>query len=201
MKVYLREYFGYNDVLLTTLLFLGFVGLTVPNLGNVRIWGVMGLGILGYILIEYLTHRFLFHMKPPQNPTMLKFMKRIHYDHHVKPKELELLFLPVWYSFPNMAVAGGAAYWVTGNAATTFAFMTGVVGTLLYYEWTHFVAHRPIKPLTPWGRWMKKVHLWHHYKNERFWFGVTNPLFDVMMGTFKDEKEVEKSETARNLEA
>ncbi|WP_375377938.1 hypothetical protein [Paenibacillus sp. MZ04-78.2] len=37
-------------------------------------------------------------------------------------------------------------------------------------------------------------------KSEHYWYGVTNPLFDVMLGTFRDEQQVEKSETARNLE-
>ena len=48
-----------------------------------------------------------------------------------------------------------------------------------YYEWVHYVAHVPFRPLTPVGRYMKKYHLWHHFKNERRWFGVTNPALVV----------------------
>ena len=46
----------------------------------------------------------------------------------------------------------------------------------------------------------KKQHILHHYKNEKFWFGVSNPVFDFIFGTLKDGKDVELSETARNLE-
>ena len=37
-------------------------------------------------------------------------------------------------------------------------------------------------------------------QNEKFWFGVSNPVFDFIFGTLKDGKDVELSETARNLE-
>lgn len=47
---------------------------------------------------------------------------------------------------------------------------------------------------------MKKVHLLHHFKNENYWFGVTNMMYDKAFGTYKEEKEAEKSETARQLE-
>ena len=46
---------------------------------------------------------------------------------------------------------------------------------------------------------MKKVHLWHHFKNENYWFGVTNPGMDHLVGTYQNEKSVELSPTARKL--
>ncbi|AHD05525.1 hypothetical protein ERICI_02230 [Paenibacillus larvae subsp. larvae] len=44
------------------------------------------------------------------------------------------------------------------------------------------------------------MHLWHHFKNEQYWYGVTNPVFDLTLHTYKDGKEVEKSGTTRNME-
>jgi 4-hydroxysphinganine ceramide fatty acyl 2-hydroxylase len=161
---------------------------------------VVSTGNAAYALVEYMTHRFFFHMKPPKNLLLLKLIKRLHYDHHVEPDELHLLFLPLWYTVPSMFVSSLLTFIVTSNVPLTASFMTGVLFMLLYYEWTHYVAHRPLKPLTFWGKWMKRLHLLHHFKNENYWYGVTTPTFDVLMGTFKDDKEVEKSETARNLE-
>jgi sterol desaturase/sphingolipid hydroxylase (fatty acid hydroxylase superfamily) len=40
----------------------------------------------------------------------------------------------------------------------------------------------------------------HHFKNENYWFGVSTPFVDVLFGTLKDEKNVETSQTARDLE-
>jgi sterol desaturase/sphingolipid hydroxylase (fatty acid hydroxylase superfamily) len=71
---------------------------------------------------------------------------------------------------------------------------------LLVYEWKHYVAHRPIKPITKVGRRIKKLHILHHFKNENFWYGVSTPIFDGIFGTLKDEKEVVTSNTAKALE-
>jgi 4-hydroxysphinganine ceramide fatty acyl 2-hydroxylase len=163
------------------------------------VWLAILLGTLLFFVSEYTTHRFLFHMKPPKNRTLLKMMKKLHYDHHEVPDDLDLLFLPVWYSIPNYTLVWVLSYAITRDVLLSYAVVTGALGGLMYYEWVHFVAHRPIKPLTAWGRWMKKVHLWHHYKNENFWFGVSNPSMDIIGRTFRDEKEVELSPTARKL--
>jgi sterol desaturase/sphingolipid hydroxylase (fatty acid hydroxylase superfamily) len=70
----------------------------------------------------------------------------------------------------------------------------------VYYEHVHFTAHRPgAKPWTPWGRYMKKFHLWHHYKHERHWFGVTSPLFDHVFRSYKRQTDVQPSPTVRTL--
>lgn len=197
---YVKEFIKFPDILVTSVLFLVTLLLTFPYLHKGAVWIALVLGMVSYAATEYIIHRYLFHMKPPKNPFLLKMVKRLHYDHHVIPNELHLLFLPVWYSFPLIGVAAALAFWITASWVLTISFTAGVSGYLLFYEWTHYVAHRPIQPLTPWGRWMKKMHLWHHFKNEHYWYGVTNPVFDIILQTYKDEKGVEKSDTTRNLE-
>ncbi len=64
---------------------------------------------------------------------------------------------------------------------------------LLWYEWVHYVAHIAYVPRTPFGRWIKKYHLWHHFKNERLWFGVTNPSMDFFGRTYARVDEVDRS--------
>jgi len=70
---------------------------------------------------------------------------------------------------------------------------------LLWYEWVHYVAHIPYVPKTAFGRWIKKYHLWHHYKNERMWFGVTNPSMDFVGRTYARVDDVERSGSTRVL--
>ncbi|XOK62502.1 sterol desaturase family protein [Paenibacillus elgii] len=200
MRPYIKEFFTHVDICVMCVLLVAGWTVILPHANEGTIWLALVIGMAGYALSEYMIHRFLFHMKPPKHPLLLAMLRRLHYDHHIYPNELHLLFLPVWYSLPVMTGPALIAYLMTRDTVLTVAFVTGVISFLLYYEWTHFVAHRPIKPITPWGRWMKKVHLWHHYKSEHYWYGVTNPMFDVMLGTFRDEQQVEKSETARNLE-
>ncbi|MGX1982256.1 fatty acid hydroxylase family protein [Thermolongibacillus altinsuensis] len=199
MKKYLLEFFGFKDiiVLMISLVLATAMAVAYAKDGKTLIFWLFGVAL--FLINEYLTHRFIFHMKPPKHPFFLRLLKRLHYDHHVDPDDLKLLFLPIWYSLPQMIMISAIVFFVFGDLSFAFAMYAGLSSGLLYYEWTHFVAHRPIKPITRWGKWMKKVHIWHHFKNEGYWFGVSNPSMDYLMGTFKDEKDVPRSENARNL--
>ncbi|WP_033829717.1 sterol desaturase family protein [Bacillus andreraoultii] len=200
MKHYLKEFFLFPDVTVMFVIYLCLIGYVVPFMSQLSMWISLIIGMITYALSEYLVHRFLFHMKTPKSPFLLKIIKRLHFDHHVDPRNLKLLFLPIWFSIPNFSILGGIFYLITNNFPLTMAFIVGLITYFLYYEWTHYVAHRPIKPLTKIGDTIKKAHLWHHYKNENYWFGVTHMTVDKTLGTYKNHEEVETSETARNLE-
>ncbi|MFD0621312.1 sterol desaturase family protein [Paenibacillus sp. GCM10027629] len=197
---YVKEFFFFPDIGIMCGIFLVSFGFLIPNLTSIGPWVAFIIGMAAYAAAEYFTHRFLFHMKTPKNPFYLNLIKRLHYDHHSNPNDLHLLFLPLWYSLPNIAIAGTIAYFISTSLVITNAFIAGVILFLLFYEWKHYIAHRPITPFSPWGRWMKKIHLWHHYKNENYWYGVTNPVLDYVLGTFEDHNKVKLSQTARNLE-
>ncbi|MEG0383385.1 sterol desaturase family protein [Solibacillus cecembensis] len=200
MRKYLKEFGTFPDV--TVMLFILFVctALTVPHMLHLWTWVALGAGMLTYATSEYMVHRFLFHIKKPENPFMLKMIKRLHYDHHVDPDNLKLLFLPLWFSIPGFVIYSLIVFLITDSKSLTLAFATGLVAYFLYYEWKHYIAHRPIQPRTNLGKNIKKHHLLHHFKNENYWFGVTHTSFDKTLGTFKEGKDVEKSQTARNLE-
>ncbi|MCF6138361.1 sterol desaturase family protein [Pseudalkalibacillus berkeleyi] len=198
-KVY-RDFFLFPDIFILSCLIAA--NMTVIILFGKGGWIAISfaIGLIAFSLSEYMTHRFLFHLKTPQNPFLLKMLKRLHYDHHSDPDDLHLLFLPLWYSIPNMIVWSALFYIISGNLFYTLAFMCGLKVMLFFYEWKHYVAHRPIKPRTKFGVWMKKIHILHHYKNENYWYGVSNPVGDYLFGTMKEEKTVETSKTARDLE-
>ena len=161
-------------------------------------WGVL-VGAAAFFISEYTTHRFTFHAPPQRHRVVLALQHRLHYDHHVDPPRLDLLFLPVWFVVPT-AAAFALVYWaITRNVALTAALLSGSLLALTYYEWVHYVAHISYVPITPWGRWMKKYHLWHHFKNEKKWFGVTNPTMDFVGATFARVTDVKKSATTREL--
>ncbi|PEE40939.1 sterol desaturase family protein [Bacillus pseudomycoides] len=200
MKRVMKEFFFQHDIVIMFGVCILFIIILKTQLfTGVAILSCLA-GIVFYTINEYITHRFLFHMKPPKNPFLLKMLKRLHYDHHVYPDDLKLLFLPVWYSMTGFAIYLFILYGLTSNITITFSFGIGMIVMLLVYEWKHYIAHRPIRPSTRFGRWLKKQHILHHYKNENYWFGVSNPVYDFLFGTYKNGKEVELSETARNLE-
>jgi hypothetical protein len=156
-------------------------------------------GALVFFGSEYTTHRFMLHAPPQRNPFVLKLQHRLHYDHHVRPEELGLLFLPVWFVIPVASLTFAVFFAIARDVATSTAMLLGAVLGLVYYEWVHYVAHIAFVPKTPFGRWIKKYHLWHHFKSERMWFGVTNPSMDLIGRTYARVAEVERSRSTRVL--
>jgi hypothetical protein len=76
--------------------------------------------------------------------------------------------------------------------------LTGQV-LVAIYEWTHFLIHTAYRPRSRYYRSIWRNHRLHHFKNEHYWHGITNTLGDRAMGTLRDQREVQKSETARTL--
>lgn len=156
-------------------------------------------GAIVFFTSEYTTHRFLFHARPSRVRALLALQHRLHYDHHVDPAKLHLLFLPLWFTIPVTVLYYGIYAAITHNPGLALSLTFGSLAAMAYYEWVHYVAHVPFVPLTPFGRWMKKYHLWHHFKNERLWFGVTNPSMDVLMRTYRQVQDAERSASVREL--
>ena len=187
---------GSNGLLLAGIAVLALAGAS----GKIPMapWAV-ALGALLFFLSEYGTHRFLLHAAPSAQPFVLRLQHRLHYDHHLEPERLDLLFLPAWFLVPVLLLFAGAYWAFSRSFALTAALIFGNLLGLLYYEWVHYVAHIPFRPRTPYGRWIKKYHLWHHFKSERLWFGVTNPLPDTLARTYRRVEDVERSPHTRAL--
>jgi hypothetical protein len=187
---------GSNTLLiLAALLIAGFAGAGLYAL--FPLWMVAGVAL--FYLSEYGWHRFVFHA-PPSPWAWLRYLQhRLHYDHHVDPSRLDLLFLPVWFVVPNLTITFLLAWAIIGGWQAALSLILGAVLGLIHYEWVHYIAHIPYKPHTSFGRWMKKYHLWHHFKNEHYWFGVSNPVLDVVHRTYKDPEAVPRSTTVRVL--
>lgn len=160
--------------------------------------GMILLGALLFYLSEYGMHRFAFHAPPLPWPPARKLQHRLHYDHHVEPNRLDLLFLPVWFLVPNLAVATSLVALLFG-AEPSLSALFGMMLAILHYEWVHYVAHIPYQPRTQFGRWLKQYHLRHHFISEKHWFGVSNPTLDGLFGTFHGPDAAEKSSTVRKL--
>ncbi len=156
-------------------------------------------GALFFYLTEYGTHRFLFHAPPSRLAFIQHLQHRLHYDHHVEPQRLDLLVLPLWYVAPNFILVALVAWTMFGDSNIVISLLLGAILALLHYEWVHYIAHIPYRPHTAFGRWMKKYHLWHHFKNEHFWFGVSNPAMDFVYRTYRSPDRVLRSTTARVL--
>ena len=161
-------------------------------------------------LTEWTIHVYLLHARPlrvrgrrVELPTAYE-----HRAHHMAPADLDgvliptyglLIFVPLipavmWgLSFPLHFLIGGDR---------VALFLTGVVASytiLGAYEWCHFLIHTPFRPRGRYYRSIWRAHRLHHYKNERYWFGITSDFGDRVLGTNPDQSKVPKSPTARTL--
>jgi 4-hydroxysphinganine ceramide fatty acyl 2-hydroxylase len=165
---------------------------------HVPVW-LVAIGAALFYLTEYSTHRFMFHAQPSRFAWLRAKQHRLHYDHHVEPTRLDLLFLPLWYVVPNLIVTSAIAYALLRDVGWAAALVLGAMLALLHYEWVHFIAHMPYTPKTAFGRWMKRYHLRHHFVNEKRWYGVSNPVMDLLYGTYGDPRDGTRSKTTRVL--
>lgn len=195
----LREFWRHGSNAALAAIVILAASLSLAGIWPLHPW-LFVLGALLFFASEYGFHRYAFHAPPARAvPAILRLQHRLHYDHHAEPGRLDLLFLPLWFIAPNFLVTGAMFWPLWPHPAAIGALLAGTSAAILYYEWVHYIAHIPYRPRTAWGRYIKKYHLWHHFKNEHLWYGVTNPSFDVMMRSYRPVDDAEATGTTRDL--
>ncbi|MDQ6855965.1 MAG: sterol desaturase family protein [Candidatus Dormibacteraeota bacterium] len=150
---------------------------------------------------EWLLHVFVLHFRPRTiaGRRIDPLFARRHRMHHRDPRNIPLVFVPLPVLagfFVTLAAISGLAFADHRLGLTAFATMT----TFLFgYEWSHFLIHSPYVPRSAAFRAVWRAHILHHYKNEQYWFGVTNPVADYVLRTHPAKAAVPTSPTARTL--
>ncbi|WP_276355141.1 sterol desaturase family protein [Cohnella caldifontis] len=144
-------------------------------------WVAAAAGVVLFALFEYAVHRYLLHQFPRIAPAMYAG----HEAHHQDPNDIKHLFGPVHYDIIGYVLVFGVLLAASGSLPITCAAVAGISLMQLYYQWMHYASHRPVKLRTPWSKWMKKKHLLHHHMDDHAWYGVSNPVLDYFMGTWK----------------
>jgi sterol desaturase/sphingolipid hydroxylase (fatty acid hydroxylase superfamily) len=176
---YFREFMAHGlIVFLTGLLLLNAVAVVILPYSPM-VWAYVAIGIAIFGISEYVVHRYLLH----QFPKLMPKAYQGHVAHHDFPTDEKYLFGPIGYDAVSYSIVYILLWALTGKVSTVFALVLGVCLCQFYYQWKHYVSHRPIVPVTPWGRWLKKKHLLHHYLDEHSWYGVSNPVMDYLLGT------------------
>lgn len=136
-------------------------------------------GLLAFTLVEYLMHRFLFHME-----LTTKFRKRIQYImhgvHHEFPKDKDRLAMP---PLASLTIATTLLFLLRLVMADyVFAFLPGFLTGYAGYLFVHYIVHafQPPKNLFK-ILWVH--HGIHHYKDQERAFGVSSPLWDFIFRT------------------
>ncbi|MBY0356163.1 MAG: sterol desaturase family protein [Rickettsiales bacterium] len=157
--------------------------------------------IVVYPAVWYGLHRFVLHGRFLYRMQATALMwKRIHFDHHRDPHDLNVLFGALSTTLPTIAlVTMPVGYAVADIAGLAAAFTTGILVTC-FYEFCHCIQHLKTNPQWKWVQRVKKLHLQHHFHNERHNFGITNFVCDKLFATYRSKPSAEtRSDTVYNL--
>ncbi len=63
----------------------------------------------------------------------------------------------------------------------------GFVAGYIAYDSMHYVVHHTKRKTGVIG-WLRRYHLMHHHDDVPGRYGVSNPLWDIILGTFRDAR-------------
>ncbi|KAL9931548.1 hypothetical protein V8E36_009545, partial [Tilletia maclaganii] len=138
------------------------------------LWSV---GVVIWTLLEYLLHRFLFHVDDmlPDHQAALLLHFLLHGIHHYLPMDRLRLVMPPLLFFVLQAPFTWLAHRLF-PAAVANGIISGAFTMYIGYDCMHYALHHSRLPA--YIRKMKKYHLKHHYTNYKLGFGVTSKIWD-----------------------
>jgi sterol desaturase/sphingolipid hydroxylase (fatty acid hydroxylase superfamily) len=146
------------------------------------LWALV-LAVGGYAfwtLAEYWIHRVIFHFEPEQGiGARLHWM--IHGVHHDHPNDPLRLVMPPAASVP-LALIFYALFWLVLGADNALAFGAGFLAGYLAYDMIHYHLHHH-SPRTRLGKWLRELHMRHHFQDDERGFGISAPYWDRVFGT------------------
>ena len=204
LKRLVQVYFSYPAVLAYLALSLA-GGIAAVRLGALEQPLQSGLAafatIMAYPLIWYALHRYFLHGRLLyRSPLTAALWKRVHYDHHQKPQRMDVLFGSLTNTLPTISIAAGAIGWLIGGPGVALvAVTTGLLFTCVY-EFCHCIQHLNYVPKQGWLKTIKRLHMAHHFHNEKGNFGIISFWPDHLFGThYPDVMARPRSATVFNL--
>lgn len=159
-------------------------GLLYWSITNTAIstWATAGLflaGLITFTWVEYLAHRYVFHMAT-YTKFREKFQYTVHGVHHEFPKDKDRLAMPPLLSITISTILLLLFRLVMGDFV--FAFLPGFLTGYAAYLSVHYMVHA-YQPPKNFLKYLWINHGTHHYKNGEMVFGVSSPLWDYIYGT------------------
>jgi sterol desaturase/sphingolipid hydroxylase (fatty acid hydroxylase superfamily) len=166
----------------------------------------MGDALLALVILalwpfqEWVFHVGILHWRPK---TVLGrrvdlYAARKHRAHHRDPTVGALVFIPTIIVAASLAALPAA--WLL-----LLPLPLGLTGLTVYYllafryEWTHFLIHTTYRARTARFKRLWLNHRLHHFRNERYWYGVSMILADKALHTDPDPRATRVSPTCMTL--
>lgn len=154
--------------------------------------------------LEWVIHVTVLHWRPRKvaGVTIDSQLARKHREHHVEPRDVELVFIPFQSLLAALALVVAVGLLAFPRTGLGLTFLVVMLTLGICYEWTHYLIHSDYKPKTVLYKAVWRNHRLHHFKNEHYWFSVTTTgTSDRVLGTYPDPATVQASPTAKNLHA
>ena len=163
---------------------------SIRSIGTLTAWQTTGLffaGVVFFTLVEYVMHRFLFHIST-KTEKRANFQYTLHGVHHEFPKDKERLAMP---PIMSLAIATFLLFFFKFFIGDlVFAFLPGfLVGYALYLS-MHFILHTFKAPKNGSFNFLWANHAVHHYKDQSKAFGVTSPFWDYVFQSMPSKKQL-----------
>jgi len=167
-------------------LFLGvglysfYIGISTTSMSFLEATALFLGGYFIFTLVEYLLHRYLYHMIPDT-----KFKDKLQYNvhgvHHDYPRDKDRLAMPLFISGLYAVVLYFLFNFMMGDLS--WYFLPGFLVGYSSYLGVHYIVHA-FQPPKNFLKVLWVNHAIHHYKDPDVAFGVSTPIWDYVFGTF-----------------
>jgi sterol desaturase/sphingolipid hydroxylase (fatty acid hydroxylase superfamily) len=152
------------------------------QLGLATSIGIVLATIGSWTLIEYLTHRYLFHWTP-RNPAVRRALYLMHEYHHDYPGDLARDMFPLVVSLP-MALIAWLVMWTALPGDTSLLAFATIVLCFTAYDLFHYMHHASPRFIPA----LRRRHMLHHFQYPEANYGVTSTLWDHVFGTIDSRR-------------
>lgn len=150
-------------------------------------------GMFVFTFVEYLVHRYLYHIKPHTHEVDTEsFSYKVHGVHHDYPKDKKRLAMP-----PVVALVLATFFFIFYRALMgdfVFGFLAGFLMGYTLYLCVHYSVHI-FKVPDNFFKILWHHHAVHHYRQPDRAFGVSSPLWDYVFGTMPNLRDDNKTES------
>lgn len=178
-------------IYLPVVIYVLYISVADYSFSFLTIAGLFVFGLFIWTITEYVLHRFVFHFKPKsQLGEKLHFI--FHGVHHDYPSDSRRLVMPPSVSVPLALLFFFLFKFLIGDSYV-YPFFAGFLVGYLFYDLTHYAIHHFNMHSKFWLE-IKNHHMRHHYLDPNKGFGVSTPLWDIIIGTnFRLKKEEQKA--------
>jgi sterol desaturase/sphingolipid hydroxylase (fatty acid hydroxylase superfamily) len=154
--------------------------------------------VVVYAPAEYLLHKYVLHSLEYLSPRiMARMWIRAHYAHHRAPAQQDVILASPPMFMLLLLILNAPVFLI--DPSLCLPWSAAIVGAFSMYEIVHYSAHTGGQMTSRYFRKRRKLHLLHHYHDDRANFGIVTSVIDQMVGSLRESRADTRSPTTFNL--